>query len=338
MFDRPGDAQLELVEIQGLLDEIVGAPPHRPDRRLDRAVGGHHQHAGPRVALPRSGQHRDAVGPRQSQVGEDHVVGIDARVANPLHGGVARRQILDVAPGLAQREDDAAPQRVVVLDDEDARVAGAHASPPAAARAASRRGLRDARSSISPPPTGRRTRKVAPSPSAPSISMTPAVARHDLLRGGEPDPRAVLLGGEEGVEDLLPQLGGNSRPRVGDADHELPLGDLVGGRGVPVGIHAHGAQVPVRDDALQGHGEARSAARVTAGHGLECVDDQIRHDRAELLRVRGDLGQVGAEDALDRAFEANAGARRGDRGLDQRDGIQRTPLEGDRAARTPGSR
>ena len=65
VLERPGHPQLELIEVEGLLHEIVGALPHRPHRGLDRAIGGHHQHAGPLIAVAGGAQDCDAVGARK---------------------------------------------------------------------------------------------------------------------------------------------------------------------------------------------------------------------------------------------------------------------------------
>ena len=144
VLEAPGHPQLELLEVERLLHEVEGAEAHGLDRGLDRTVGRHQQHAGARVALAGGAQHRDTVGTGQPQVGHDQVVGLDPPVANALEGGVAGRRLFDVAPGLAQGAHHAAPKRVVVLDDEDPRLLRiVHASPP---------------------PSGRRTRKLDPPP------------------------------------------------------------------------------------------------------------------------------------------------------------------------------
>ena len=135
-------------------------------------------------------QHLESACAGQPQVGDDHVVEAIARVARAGPSRCRRRPPRDCAPKpSAQRARDAAPQRVVVLDDEEARARGSAA--------------RTARSALTRPPTQRQTNaEDAQPPPASVLEFEPAaVSDHDLLRLRESHAGSALLGREERVED-----------------------------------------------------------------------------------------------------------------------------------------
>ena len=125
MTDRALHAQLERLELEGLLHEVEGAELHGLDGALDGSVGGHQHHGGPRVAAAGRPQHLDAVGARQPQIGDHDVVGFDTALGQAFPGLLPVGQLVDLAPALPQRPGDAPAQRGVVLDDQDARATGA---------------------------------------------------------------------------------------------------------------------------------------------------------------------------------------------------------------------
>ncbi len=74
-IERPLDRAQKLRERQRLLDEIECAQARRLDRRLDRAVPGHHDHRAVVAVGDRPlAQQRDAVGVRHPDV-EQHEIG-----------------------------------------------------------------------------------------------------------------------------------------------------------------------------------------------------------------------------------------------------------------------
>ena len=76
MLDRAPDAQVELVEIERLLEEVERARAHRAHGGVDAAERRQQQHARALVARARRLEHREAVGARQAQIGHHDVVGL----------------------------------------------------------------------------------------------------------------------------------------------------------------------------------------------------------------------------------------------------------------------
>ena len=121
LADRPLDQPREVVDLQRLLQEVVGAELHRLDGGAHRAVAGEHHDRHPRLGRPAGRQHLDPRDVGELQVGEHEVEG--ALGEEPDAGAAVRRR-LDVVPLLAQRPLQHAPKGVAVLDDQDA--AGGH--------------------------------------------------------------------------------------------------------------------------------------------------------------------------------------------------------------------
>ena len=156
---RPGDAEdgrlvasrqglldetRQVVQLQRLLQEVVGAELHRLDRRAHGAVAGehHHRHAG--LGRAAGLQHPQARDVGELEIGEDEVEG--ARREQP-DAGLAVGGARHLVPLLAQRRLQHAPQGVAVLDDQDA----ARHCLTAASRASSSSGATVRRSRISRP-------------------------------------------------------------------------------------------------------------------------------------------------------------------------------------------
>ena len=101
---------------------------------------------------------------------------------------------------------------------------------------------------------------------------------HHLVDERQPETHARLLGGEEGVEDVVSLLGRNARALVAHLEYDALR------RGVR----------PV-------HAEAHLAAGRTH---LDRVQEQVERDLLQLIRIGPDRGQVGLEmrDQLDLAL------------------------------------
>ncbi len=145
-----GDPRLELLELEGLLDEVEGSELHRLDGGLYRSVGSHEHHRDPGIALPSRTQDVDSAGAGEAEIGHHHVVGFDTAIAQPFHGFVTLRYLVHGSEALAERPGNAAPERGVVLHqkDPDYRHEGSSS-------------------------TGSRTQKVLPAPGPLSTSMDP---------------------------------------------------------------------------------------------------------------------------------------------------------------------
>jgi len=67
VLDRAADAQIELVEVERLLEEVERARSHRAHGGVDAAERREQQHARAIVARPRRVEYREAVRARQTQ-------------------------------------------------------------------------------------------------------------------------------------------------------------------------------------------------------------------------------------------------------------------------------
>ena len=96
LFQRAGPSGVadrgdDLLELEGLLDEVVAAELHRRHRALDRSVRGDENDLGVGRLLAHAAQDLDPVGVAQHEIEEDHV----------------RSVLLEAKPGLGARRGDA---------------------------------------------------------------------------------------------------------------------------------------------------------------------------------------------------------------------------------------
>ena len=115
--DQRAQARLELGQIEGLGEVVVGAEVEALDALVEGVVGGEHQHRHARAAVAQPAQHFEAAELGQPQVEDHHVVGLGrqhvvgfAPVVHAIHGVI----------GLAQGPGEAVGQHRVVFNDEDA--------------------------------------------------------------------------------------------------------------------------------------------------------------------------------------------------------------------------
>ena len=108
-----------LVELEGLLDVVVGAELHRLHRGVGRGEGGDHEdHDARRHVLDRPHE-REPVHARHADVG-DHQV--DAIAADGLERGVAAVDRQDVVAFLLEHDREELAHALLVVDDEDPTV------------------------------------------------------------------------------------------------------------------------------------------------------------------------------------------------------------------------
>jgi hypothetical protein len=116
-LDRLLRSQEHAVERERLLQEVVGAEAHCPDRRLDVRVAGDHDHGDVAEAFPRRLEHGEAVAIAQPDVQEGQVEGLFDEPLQPfLAGGDGSHDVPLVRENGPQRLADGR----LVVDDEDA--------------------------------------------------------------------------------------------------------------------------------------------------------------------------------------------------------------------------
>ena len=150
-FDRAGDGQPQLFDVEGLGDVVVSAALdglHRARHVAER--GDQDDGRGGRLGRERR-QHVEAAGPLHPHVGDDQVVAAVAALG-ALDGVDAVVDRLDLVPLAAQDLAQQVARDAVVLGDQHARDGGGHARPPLCARPEPVPGSVRRRERISPPP------------------------------------------------------------------------------------------------------------------------------------------------------------------------------------------
>jgi hypothetical protein len=112
---RPPDEDLELVQVDGLGDEIIRPALHGLDRRIDRPIGGHHDADGRRGHLECAIDEGHAIVRAEAQIGEQEVDRLcfqKAQRSGNIRGDI---DVEIVFERLAQ----AVPGILFVVDDED---------------------------------------------------------------------------------------------------------------------------------------------------------------------------------------------------------------------------
>ena len=120
-LNRPAQRRDEVIPVDRLLDEIVGAPPQRLHGQVVLAMPGDHQGRRVGPARPDLGQQRETVHPRHLDVGDDRVVvpggdpvERDRRRVSRLHGRLGHSELKSLGKRLEQGR--------VVVHDEHARL------------------------------------------------------------------------------------------------------------------------------------------------------------------------------------------------------------------------
>src|SRR3972149_767589 len=108
---------------------------------------------------------------------------------------------------------------------------------------------------------------------------SPVVVLDDPVGDGHPEARPLLLGGEEGIEDVGEEFGGNADAGVGDQDpDDLP--------GAPLGTVREAEGGAGRNEQARGDGETPPLR-----HGLDGIVDRVGEAPVQLLPVRHGLRQ-----------------------------------------------
>ena len=115
--ERLGEQVLEMRDVERLEDVVVGAELHRLDRRLRRAVGGHHDDDLPRVDLP---DFLERIEPALLAHADVHHDEVGLRLRAMPDALVARLGAQDVERLLFQQAAEGIVDVLLVVDDEDA--------------------------------------------------------------------------------------------------------------------------------------------------------------------------------------------------------------------------
>jgi hypothetical protein len=115
-FERLLDLDLHLLDLERLLHVVERPVLHRFDRGGHRAERRHQDHGGRRMQRLRRAQHVEAVAAAHLQVAQHDV---EVAVVEPLDGGVAIGGFIDFVPGFREPTDQPAPERVVVVGNQD---------------------------------------------------------------------------------------------------------------------------------------------------------------------------------------------------------------------------
>ncbi len=108
--------QKQVIDVDRLLDEIVGTQFHGFDRALDRAERGHHNHRTVRIAFLRLAQHRNAIRAGKAKVREHGEVA--PTFGKPPHRFVAVGADIRLESLGLDRLAQHLGKRLLVLDDE----------------------------------------------------------------------------------------------------------------------------------------------------------------------------------------------------------------------------
>ena len=110
------DAEEELVLLERLREEVVGALPDGVHGGLDRPVGGHHDDLGLRGDALGGAQHLHPVDARHAEIRQDDVERLSL---DPLHRHRAVLRLLDRVPRLPEHDRGGRAHVLLVVDDED---------------------------------------------------------------------------------------------------------------------------------------------------------------------------------------------------------------------------
>src|SRR5881397_4144984 len=176
--------QAQLVVVEGLRHVVDGAELHRLHGDLLRAVGGDHDDRQVRVDAARVLEHLHAADAVHAEVGDDDVEAPDLDAPERL---LAAPRRLDVVAFLAEQSLQGEHHRLLVVDHQDATLHGS--------------ALRRQRQ--------RHLELAAAARLAHHVDRA-LVRLDDLLGDRHPEARALVLGGEEGVEDAVELVGGDA--------------------------------------------------------------------------------------------------------------------------------
>ena len=111
------DLELHLLDFERLLDVVERTDLHRLDGGVHRAERRHEDHGRRRVQRLGRLEDLDAVAAAHLQVAQHDVV---IALVELLDRGVAVGRLVHVVPGLGERAQEAPPERVVIVSDENA--------------------------------------------------------------------------------------------------------------------------------------------------------------------------------------------------------------------------
>jgi hypothetical protein len=121
-FERAMDHDLQLVDVEGLVDVVVGAHAQRFDRRLGRGERGDHDPGQVGVHPLRRAQHVEAGHVGHVDVGDQQVDRPPFQLVEGLAAVLGHHHLVAFA---TEHDRQQFPHRALVVDDQDARGAGA---------------------------------------------------------------------------------------------------------------------------------------------------------------------------------------------------------------------
>ena len=107
---------LEVLDLEGLLEEVAGTAPKRADRGLERGVRGHHDDRRTRVEQARPLEHFEPVHAGHDDVGENYVEVLLLDAGQCLFPAPSRR---DLVPFGREREGQNLLDRLFIVHDKD---------------------------------------------------------------------------------------------------------------------------------------------------------------------------------------------------------------------------
>ena len=115
-FERLLDLDLHLLDLERLLHVVERADLHRFDGGGHRAERRHQDHGGGRMQRLGGAQDVETVAAAHLQVAQDDV---EVALVQPLDGGVAVRGFVHLVPGFGEAADQAPPERVVIVGNQN---------------------------------------------------------------------------------------------------------------------------------------------------------------------------------------------------------------------------
>jgi hypothetical protein len=199
VIEGPHDFHLELVELERLLNVVIGPEAHRLDRRFDRSVGRHDHDDSIFVSLLRLPEDLQPIRLRHLHVGDHQVEVLLVQPANRL-AAIGRR--FHVVTVLAEHRLEVFSRNPLVLDDEKTFH---RLTPDSSFNWTSRVGQLDGKGGSSP--------RLAFHVDKTSMGID------DLLGHRQPDSRPPRLGGEKGKEHPRAGFGRDAPAGIPDAHH-----------------------------------------------------------------------------------------------------------------------
>ena len=115
----------ELLELEGLGEVMVRAEANALDRRVDRAVSGHHEHGQIGIEATDAAEELEPVDAGHAEIGDE---GVDVAVVDLGEGALGAGQRNALVARVGEAVGEHLGHRRLIVDDEDARALPFHAS------------------------------------------------------------------------------------------------------------------------------------------------------------------------------------------------------------------